>query len=111
MVPGSPLEGFSIGSGCHCPKAAPLDSVSARDSAQNTDPDLYCTNKAFISRRVAEVDEKNANSIHLILNISENSAALVTKRNGREVGFSAWSFTRLQRRQPISSLKVSAQRS
>jgi hypothetical protein len=38
------------------------------------------------------VDEKTTNSIHLVLNLSENSVALVTKGNGREIGLSVCSL-------------------
>ena len=33
------------------------------------------------------MDEKTTNSIHLVLNLSENSVTLVTKGNGREGTF------------------------
>ena len=38
------------------------------------------------------MDEKTTNSIHLVLNLSENSVTLVTKGNGREIGLSVSSL-------------------
>lgn len=41
------------------------------------------------------MDEKTTNSIHLVLNLSENSVALVTpprRGNGREIGLSVCSL-------------------